>query len=78
MRSVSIELRGRPGSPTISYRIYPFAPSPWEKYHHGYWLKETLFRRLHKAFDEDAEKQAALKRAYFTGDFKKMSQLMGD
>jgi hypothetical protein len=53
-----------------------FASSTWEKYHHGYWLKEMLFRRLYQQFDGDSEKQAALKGAYFTGDFDTMGQWM--
>jgi hypothetical protein len=52
------------------------ASSTWEKYHRGYWLKEILFRKLYKKFDGDEKKCDALKRAYFTGDFKTMCNII--
>ena len=52
------------------------ASSTWEKYHHGYWLKEDLFRKLYEKFTDDDKKRNALKRAYFTGDFETMSSLI--
>ncbi len=52
------------------------ASSTWEKYDHGYWLKEKLFRKLHKHFENNTEQQKALKRAYFTRDFGAMTALI--
>jgi hypothetical protein len=52
------------------------ASSTWEKYDHGYWFKEMLFRKLYKQFANDAKQQAALKRAYFTRDFDAMALLI--
>ncbi|MCU0857351.1 MAG: hypothetical protein MUC65_02975, partial [Pontiellaceae bacterium] len=52
------------------------AASTWEKYHHGYWLKEKLFRKLYQMFD--GEKRDALKRAYFTGSFQAMADLLAE
>jgi hypothetical protein len=52
------------------------ASSTWEKYHKGYWLKETLFRKLYAKYKGDDKKLYELKKAYFTGDFKTMSLLI--
>jgi hypothetical protein len=52
------------------------ASSTWEKYHHGYWLKETLFRRLYARANGDEQAQGVLKRAYFTGDVAAMCRLI--
>ncbi len=54
------------------------AASTWEKYDHGYWLKEMLFRRLDRQWNGEREKQAALRHAYFTRDFETMCQLMSE
>ena len=50
------------------------AASTWEKYDHGYWLKEKLFRKLYKQFK--GKKQGKLKRAYFSGDYEAMCSLI--
>jgi len=52
------------------------AASTWEKYDHGYWLKETLFRRLDLQLKGDKKKQAVLRQTYFSGDFETMCQLI--
>jgi hypothetical protein len=44
------------------------AASTWEQYNHGYWLKETLFRRLAQQFKSDDDYVKRLKRAHFSGD----------
>jgi len=41
------------------------ASSTWEKYDHGYWLKEQLFRRLYKKLGGDNRERELLKRYYF-------------
>ncbi len=66
----------RAGMTDAELQDLAIASSTWEKYHHGYWLKETLFRRLYKQFNGDDKKQDALKRAYFTGDFVTMCSLI--
>jgi hypothetical protein len=45
-----------------------FASSTWEQYDHGYWLRETLFRKLDKQLANDPGRQSKLRQAYFTGD----------
>ncbi|MBF0197773.1 MAG: heparinase II/III family protein [Planctomycetes bacterium] len=53
-----------------------FASSTWEKYLHGYWLKEQIFRRLYKYYQGDLENCKRLKKAYFTGNYEAMSILL--
>jgi hypothetical protein len=44
------------------------AASVAEKYDHGYWLKEDIFRDLNARLAGSPNEQANLKRLYFTGD----------
>lgn len=48
--------------------------STWEKYHHGFWLKEKVFRKIYPTLNGEA--QAAWKRAYFSGDIAGMQRLI--
>ena len=50
------------------------ASSTWEKYSSGYWLKEKIFRKLYRLFDD--EQRNRLKRYYFTGNYESMSNLI--
>ncbi len=45
-----------------------FASSTAEQYDHGYWLKEKIFRLVDKRLANN-KNQAALRKAYFTGDY---------
>lgn len=54
------------------------AASTWEKYDHGYWLKAKIFRKADQVFAKDAKKQAALRQAYFSGNFEAMAQVVAE
>jgi hypothetical protein len=49
---------------------YAIATSVGERYDHGYWLKEELFRLLDKKFagENDKSKRDELRRLHFLGD----------
>jgi hypothetical protein len=55
-----------------------FASSTWEKYDHGYWLKERLFRQIDRRL---AEQNSALRqefhRCYFVGDMSGTAKIIG-
>src|SRR5262249_48200198 len=53
-----------------------FASSTAEKYDHGYWLKEKIFRLLDKKLAEDQEQQKKLRKCYFTGDYAGVIQVI--
>jgi hypothetical protein len=42
--------------------------STWEKYDHGYWLKEKIFRRLDQLLADKSDAQQQLRKSHFTGD----------
>jgi hypothetical protein len=45
------------------------ASSTGEKYDHGYWLKEKLFRIVDRRLSGDKSKQDRLRKCYFSGDY---------
>jgi hypothetical protein len=49
--------------------VLAFASSTGEQYDHGYWLKEKIFRKVDAMLSNDKDKQAALRKAYFLGDY---------
>lgn len=51
------------------------AASTWEKYDHGYWLKEKLFRKLYASL-EDEEQRKQLIHSYFTQDYESVSRVI--
>jgi hypothetical protein len=50
------------------------ASSTWEKYDHGYWLREKIFRMLDKQMS--GESRDALRKAYFSGDDATVARMM--
>jgi hypothetical protein len=50
------------------------AASTWEKYDHGYWLREKIFRMLDKRVP--GEQQTKLRKAYFAGDDAQVVQII--
>jgi hypothetical protein len=54
------------------------ASSTGEKYDHGYWLKEKIFRVVDKQLEGEKEKQTALRKAFFLGDYSKVVGIIGE
>jgi hypothetical protein len=52
------------------------ASSTAEKYDHGYWLKEKIFRMVDKRVS--GEQQAQLRKSYFDGDYSKVVEIIGN
>jgi hypothetical protein len=56
------------GLATAEMNDLSFASSVGDQYNQGYWMKEKIFRLLDKRLASEKEKQAALRKAHFTGD----------
>lgn len=55
-----------------------FASSTWEKYDHGYWLKEKLFRMVDRSLaSREPKLRRQFQRAYFTGDMPGAAKIIG-
>src|SRR5262249_18750500 len=50
------------------------ASSTAEKYDHGYWLKEKIFRAIDKRLA--GQKQTELRKAFFLGDYQKVAEII--
>jgi hypothetical protein len=54
------------------------ASSTMEKYDHGYWLKEKIFRIVDQLLADNTAVQAGFRKAYFLGDYPRVVQIIGD
>ncbi len=54
------------------------ASSTAEKYDHGYWLKEKLFRMIDPDLAKNPEQQKRFRTAYWLGDMKGVVEVIGE
>ena len=53
-----------------------YAASQGERYDHGYWLKEKIFRALDQRLASDKATQSELRRCYFTHDLAGVTKII--
>jgi hypothetical protein len=66
------------GLATAEMNDLSFASSVGDQYNQGYWMQEKIFRLLDKRFEGDKKKQAALRKAHFTGDIAGLIKIIDE